>query len=111
MFRVKARIWNKAGRISFTPLLRTLTHGSQPSYIDEIRDSVVGHHVKTNQEDVSSKNALKFAFFSNKHNSMSQRLCLELEKRNHNVKVTNDFLKFFDDFKKLRAKNACVAAA
>ena len=87
MFRVQARIWNKTGRTSLTPLLRTLAHGSQASYIDEIRDTVVGQHAKTNQDTVSSKNALKFAFFSNKHNSMSQRLCLELEKQNHNVKV------------------------
>ena len=87
MFRVQAQFWNVAGRSSFRPLLRTLTHGSRPSYINEIRDSLASRHMKRNQDTISPENALNVVFFSNKHNSMSQRLCLELEKRNHNVKV------------------------
>ena len=93
MLRVGPQLWNVTGRASFRPLLRTLTHFSPPSYIDEIKESLVDKHTKTNQDAISSENALKFAFFSNKHNSMSQRLCLELEKRHHNVKVALSVLK------------------
>jgi hypothetical protein len=87
MFRVQAHLWNVAARSSFKTFLRTVTHGSQRSYINMIRDSVLSRHMEINQENISSENALNVVFFSNKHNSMSQRLCLELEKRNHNVKV------------------------
>jgi hypothetical protein len=87
MFRVQAQLWNVAGKSSLRPFLRTLTHGSQPSYINVIRDNVLSRHMEINQENISPENALNVVFFSNKHNSMSQRLCLELEKRNHNVKV------------------------
>ena len=93
MFRLQAKFLNVAGRqFQKRQFLRALAScGSQNSYVNEIKDAMVNQHVaKLKQEKVPSGDAvLKIAFFSNKHNSMSQRLCLELERRNHQVKVMN----------------------
>ena len=108
MFRLQAKFWNVVGRPSMRPLLRALASYDywQNSYVNEIKDAMINRYIlKVQQQKIPSEDAaLKIAFFSNKHNSMSQRLCLELERRNHQVKVMNHAGNIIDDYTGLSEK-------
>ena len=64
-----------------------MTFSTRPAYIMDLKDIVTGMAPKDDDVEHANLNFLNIAFFANKHNSLSQRLALELEKRHHKVKV------------------------
>ena len=90
MFRIQSRLRstsNLVGRLPCRQRISSMTFSTRPAYIMDLKDIVTGMAPKDDDVEHANLNFLNIAFFANKHNSLSQRLALELEKRHHKVKV------------------------